>query len=177
MFEDVSTGSPQISPPVSEAERRSMAAEESRQELRQAINGSNQILVSARTALSPFPDTMTIDRAKITITKSAFFRTANIMSIRIEDILNATCTVGPIFGTVTITSRVLNEDRAITVGRFWRDEAKLLKRIAQGYVIALQRNIDCSSLEVGELAHMLEELGADKQPVRHLGGPTVINKE
>jgi len=86
------------------------------------------------------------------------------MSVRIEDVLNATCTVGPVFGTVTIVSRVMNANQDTTIGRFWRRDAKRLKRVLQGYVIALQRSIDCSNLETAELAGMLEKLGADNHP-------------
>jgi hypothetical protein len=138
-----------------------MTAEESKQELEQAIEGSNQVLFSASTVLAIFPDSMTIDRAKVTITKRSFYRMADVMSMRIEDVLNATCTVGPIFGTVTIVSRVMNEDQTSSIGRFWRADAKRLKRIIQGYVIALQRHIDCRELGTQELAAMLEQLGAD----------------
>jgi len=152
---------PQISPPASEESARQMTAEESKEELRQAIKGSNQILAQASTVLQLFPDTMTVDRAKLTITKRTFFRMADVMSMRIEDVLNATCTVGPFLGTVTITSRVMNQDQTSTIGPFWRSEAKRLKRVIQGYVIALQRQIDCSALGTKELARMLEQLGAD----------------
>ena len=152
---------PQISPPASDSSSRSMTAEETKQELEQAIEGSNQVLASATTVLALFPDTMIVDRAKVTIIKRNFFRMADIMSMRIEDVLNATCTVGPFLGTVSITSRVLNEDQTSTIGRFWRADAKRLKRVIQGYVIALQRSIDCSALETNELAEMLEKLGAD----------------
>lgn len=151
----------QVSPPQPEESVRTMSAEESKQELRQAIKGSNQVLFSASTVLAIFPDSMTIDRAKITIAKRSFYRMADVMSMRIEDVLNATCTVGPIFGTVTIVSRVMNEDQTSSIGRFWRADAKRLKRIIQGYVIALQRHIDCSQLGTRELAQMLEDLGAD----------------
>jgi hypothetical protein len=152
---------PQVSPPVSEQGSRTMTAEESKAELKQAIQGSNEVLFSASTVLAIFPDSMTIDRAKVTITKRTFYRMADVMSMRIEDVLNATCTVGPIFGTVTIVSRVMNEDQTSSIGRFWRADAKRLKRIVQGYVIALQRNIDCSQLGTVELSQMLEQLGAD----------------
>ncbi|HEY4161273.1 MAG TPA: hypothetical protein VGM08_04380 [Candidatus Saccharimonadales bacterium] len=164
MAEEYSSPIPQYSPPASNPSPREMAAEESRQELRQAIQGSNQVLVSARTTFAMFPDTMTIDRAKVTITKRQFFSSAEVMSVRIEDVLNATCTLGPLFGTVTIVSRVMNDNQTTTVGRFWRADAKRLKRVMQGYVIALQRNIDCSTLAVPELARMLERLGADEHP-------------
>ncbi len=155
---------PQVSPPAPEQPTRTMTAVESKQELQQAILGSNQVLFSASTVLAIFPDTMTIDRAKVTITKRSFYRMANVMSMRIEDVLNATCTVGPIFGTVTIVSRVMNEDQTSSIGRFWRADAKRLKRIVQGYVIALQRNIDCSQLDTRELSAMLAQLGADNHP-------------
>jgi hypothetical protein len=166
MAENASTHSPQVSPPVSDLSRKSMSAKETRQELQQVIEGSNQVLARANTVLTLFPDTFIIDRAKITITKRSFFRTADIMSIRIEDVLNVGCTVGPFFGNLTLTSRVMNIDQTSVSGRFWRQDAKRLKRIAQGYVIALQRNIDCSALGTKELAQMLEKLGADNhQPV------------
>jgi len=167
MADQTQTGQVQVSPPPARATAQKMTAEETRQELRQAIQGSNQILAQSTTVLALFPDTMTVDRAKVTITKRTFYRVAEVMSMRIEDILNATCTVGPVFGTVTIVSRVLNDDQSYTVGRFWRSEAKRLKRVLQGYVIALQRQIDCSKLETRELAGLLERLGADN----HLGTP------
>jgi len=165
MVDQSPSGLPQVSPPASEPNVRNMTAEESRQELQEVIEGSNQVLFKASTVLAIFPDTMTVDRAKVTITKREFFRTADVMSMRIEDVLNATCTVGPVFGSVSIVSRVMNSDQTSTIGRFWRADAKRLKRIVQGYVIALQRSIDCSKLGTAELALMLERLGADN----HLG--------
>lgn len=158
------SSTPQISPPPEEPSARNMTPEESKKELKEAIKGSNQVLATATTTLTLFPDTMTIDRAKVTITKRAFFRTAEVMSMRIEDILNVTATVGPFFGNVKIMSRVMSTDQAETVGRFWRHDAVRLKRITQGYIIALQRHIDCSSLETKELSRMLERLGADEHP-------------
>jgi len=155
---------PQYSPPAVNQEPKAATAEQSKRELQEAIKGSNEVLTSASTVLALFPDTMTVDRAKVTITKRTFFRVADIMSMRIEDVLNVVCTVGPVFGTVTIVSRVMNNDQSTTIGRFFRKDAKRLKRVTQGYVIALQRNIDCSALGTRELAKMLEQLGADNHP-------------
>ncbi len=155
---------PQLSPPASETGARTLTPQESKQELREAIKGSNQVLVSATAALSLFPDTLTVDRAKLTITKRTFFRTAEVMSMRIEDILNVTATVGPFLGTVKIVSRVMNDEQAATVGPFWRHDAVRAKRITQGYIIALQRGIDCSALGTRELADMLDKLGQDTHP-------------
>lgn len=160
----LSNTTPQISPPVSGSETRTMTAHESKQELQDAIRGSNQVLARATTALMLFPDTLTVDRAKLTITKRTFFRSAEVMSMRIEDILNVTTTVGPVFGNIKIASRVMNQDQDSTVGRFWRRDAERIKHVTQGYIIALQREIDCSALGTKELARMLERLGADEHP-------------
>jgi hypothetical protein len=151
----------QMSPPAADTPQRSTSPEETKQELRAAIQGSNEVLATATTVIPLFPDTITVDRAKFTITQRKFFRVAETMSMRIEDILNVTSTVGPIFGNVKIVSRVMAAETPHTIGPFWRGEAERLKRVTQGYVIALQRNIDCSSLSTKELADMLDKLGAD----------------
>lgn len=138
-----------------------------RNELQHAIQGAHEVLCTA-TTLFPFtifPDTITLDRAKLTVTHRTFFGTAEVMSIRIEDILNVTASIGPILGSVKIVSRVFNVEKPYTVGGFKRQDALLVKRVTQGYVIALQREIDCSSLPVHELAAMLEQLGTDAHDV------------
>ena len=137
--------------------------EDPKQELENAIKGSHQVLVSATTVfpLTIFPDTLIVDRAKLTITRRSFFDVAEVMSIRIEDVLNVTAQVGPLFGSVKITSRIFNIEKPYRVNYFWREDALKIKRITQGYIIALQKEIDCSALSTRELAAMLDELGKD----------------
>jgi hypothetical protein len=142
----------------------SPTAQEVRQQLTQAIKGSNEVLARATTAFKIFADTLTIDRAKLTVTKRQFWRMVEVTSIRIEDVLNVTATVGPLLGSVTFSSRVFNNQIPYTVAGFWRDDALRLKRIAQGYIIARQRNIDCASLPISELTAMLDKLGEDSHP-------------
>ncbi|HSX42788.1 MAG TPA: hypothetical protein VLF59_01745 [Candidatus Saccharimonadales bacterium] len=161
MSEHVARPTPQISPPASNIGSRTTDADTARKELEYAIKGSNQVLAEATTALALFPDTVSVDRAKVTITKRTFFRVAEIASIRIEDVLNVACSVGPFLATITIIARVMNSDQTSVVGRFWRHDAERFKDIAQGYIIALQRNIDCSALETPELTSMLQKLGTD----------------
>jgi len=153
----------QQSPPPAGKDEQSAppSPEETRQELQQAIEGSNEILAQATTILTIFSDTLTLDRAKLTLTKRAFFSTSEVMSIRIEDILNVTATVGPIFGSVKIVSRVFNNQKPYVINHFWREDALKMKRVIQGYIIALQRGIDCRSLPAKELATMLDKLGED----------------
>lgn len=136
---------------------------EAKKELSHAIHGSHEVLAKANTVfpLTLFPDTVTVDRAKLTITERRFFGSAEVMSIRIEDILNVTATVGPLFGSLHIVSRVLNTEKPYDVHHLWREDALKLKRVLQGYVIAIQKEIDCSPLKTKELADMLNELGKD----------------
>lgn len=145
----------------SQEERNTKEVKKAEHELSQAIRGSHEILHSATTAFpfTLFPDTVTIDRAKITITKRAFISVAEIMSIRIEDILNVTANIGPFFGSLHIVSRVLSPDKPYEVKFLWRDDALKIKRILQGYIIAMQKNIDVTPLKTDELATLLDELG------------------
>jgi hypothetical protein len=147
-------------------QRANVTAEEvkeAKRELKQAIKGSQEVLDSATTVFpfTLFPDTITIDRAKLTITHRKFFNVANVMSIRVEDILNVTADVGPFFGSLKILSRALNPDKPYIVNYLWRDDAIKIKKIMQGYVIAMQKDIDLTPLTTPELAAMLVELGAD----------------
>ena len=151
-------------PPADDLGTAKTSPEESRQQLQNAIRGSNEVLATATTVLKLFPDTLTVDRAKLTVTKRTFFQTADVMSMRIEDVMNVTCKLGPFLGSVTIHSRIIGDQQPYTIGLFTRKDAMYLKRITQGYVIALQRQIDCSALPAAELIVMLEQLGQDDHP-------------
>ncbi len=136
---------------------------EVRQELIEAIKSSNEILATASTIFNLFPDTITIDRTKVTVTKRTFFSTADVASIRVEDVLSVEATVGLIFGTLHIFNRVANID-PMTMMMLSRNDALRLKRLLNGYTIAVQREIDCSCLNKEELVTMLDKLGEDNHP-------------
>ncbi len=136
------------------------------EELVQAIGDAHDILVRAKTVfpLTLFPDTLTVDRTKLTITHRDFFKSAEVLSIQIEDILNVTATVGPVFGSVKLSTRFFDPDKPYTVDHFWRADALKVKRIMQGYMIARQKEVDCSALSTSELARLLDELGKVAAP-------------
>lgn len=140
-----------------------LTKQESKQELKRAIKGSESILAQASTVplLTFFPDTISLDRAKLTVTDRYFFRMAKVSSLRVEDILSVNSTVGPFFGSVKVVGRVMNAEQTHEVGPLWRADAERIKRIIHGYVIALQRRIDVSKLSTSELASMLDQLGCD----------------
>lgn len=133
--------------------------------LNKIVAKSHEVLASA-TAVFPFelfPDSVTLDRTKVTITKRSFFWTSEIISIRIEDILNVTTGLGPFFGSLTVASRVMNSVDQFKINYFWRKDAIEMKHVIQGYVIAHHNNIDVAHLSKKELISTLAELGHDAQ--------------
>lgn len=136
------------------------------EELKQVIAHSHEVIASAKTVFPfVFPDEIILDRAKITIVKRTFIRTSDIISIRIEDVLNISASVGPIFGSVTIASRVMNSIDHYDVSRFWRDDALKIKQIIQGYLIARQNGVHTDHLSCEELAKTLLEIDTKSGPV------------
>lgn len=131
------------------------------EELIETLGDSKDILVKATTVfpITLFPDTLTVDRTKISITHRNFFRAGETLSIALEDVLNVTATVGPFFGKILLATRFFDANKPYEVDHFWRKDALRIKRIVQGYLIARQKEIDTSALSVKELANTLDELG------------------
>ena len=149
---------------IREGEERDARTLEPRDGLRKIVRKSHQLLASAQTVILPvnlFPDSVTVDRTKVTITKRTFFWSASVISIRIEDVLNIACSTGPIFGSLTISSRVMNSTDHYEIDYFWRKDALYLKQLIQGYVIAQHNQIETSHLNRRELVRTLLDLGND----------------
>lgn len=143
---------------------RTAAKKTSDANLKKVVAESHEILVRARTVVLPnnlFSDSVVVDRTKVTITKSNFFWNAEVISIRIEDVLNVSTNAGPLFGSLTIASRVMSSTDHFTINYFWRKDAERLKCILQGYVIALHNKIDVQDLTLYELIDTLTDLGHD----------------
>lgn len=136
---------------------------EKAEDLKKIVAQSHEVLMSANTVfpITLFPDTVTVDRTKVTITRRDFFWSSDVMSIRIEDVLNVTATVGPLFGSLTVASRVMSTIDHFKINHFWRTDAIRLKHIIQGYVIAQHNKIDTAHLGHKELIETLLELGHD----------------
>jgi hypothetical protein len=132
-------------------------------DLKKIVEQSHETLMSANTVfpITIFPDTVTVDRTKVTITRRDFFWSSDVMSIRIEDVLNVAANVGPLFGSLTIASRVMSTVDHFRINHFWRSDAIRLKQIIQGYVIAQHNKIDTAHLGKKELIETLIELGHD----------------
>lgn len=156
--QDISTLRP------AELPKRASNAAKSIRKLNKMVEQSKEVLAAAQTVILPnnlFPDTVILDRQKVTINRKTFFWSSDVISIHIEDILNVSTSTGPLFGSLTISSRVMNSTDHYQINYFWRHDALHLKHIIQGYMIAAHNDIDTSHMPREQLIEKLEELGTD----------------
>lgn len=151
--------------PENSVQNDNSAAEQTKkdQDLKKIVTQSHEMLMSVNTVfpITLFPDTVSVDRTKVTITRRDFFWTSDVMSIRIEDVLNVSATVGPLFGSLTVASRVMSTVDHFQIKHLWRNDAIRMKHIIQGYVIAQHNNIDTAHLSKKKLVETIVELGHD----------------
>ena len=133
---------------------------EGAEKLLETTENAQEVLFKAETVFpfTLFPDTVTIDREKLTIANRSFFQTATINSIPIADIQSIEANIGPFFGSVHTTSKFFSSNPR-TVNFLWRADAIKMQRLVQGYIIASEREIDCSAVNNEELIVLLNDLG------------------
>jgi hypothetical protein len=131
--------------------------------LKKVVRKSHEVLASARTVfpVTLFPDSIVVDRTKLTMTKRDFFWTSNVISFQIEDVLNVSCGTGPLFGSLTIASRVMSTVDHYQINYLWRNDAIFLKNLIQGHIIAKNNKLETDRLSKKEMIETLCELGID----------------
>jgi hypothetical protein len=131
--------------------------------LKKVVKKSHQVLASARTVfpMTLFPDSIIVDRTKISIIKRDFFWTSNVISFQIEDLLNVSCAVGPVFGSLSIASRVMSTVDHFNINYLWRGDALFIKSLIQGHIIAKNNKLETDHLSRQETIDTLLELGTD----------------
>ena len=137
-----------------------LAAEEDPEALVNLTQNSQELLVEASTVfpLTLFPDTITVDREKLTIAKRTFFRVASVNSTPITDVQSVEVDVGPFFGAIRITSKYfVNNQREVRY--LWREDATKIHRLLQGLILAHQRQADINTLDKEQLLILLADLG------------------
>lgn len=132
-------------------------------DLKRTVSNAQDVLATATTVFpfTLFPDTIRVDREKLTITHRTFFNVSDVMSIHIDDVLNVTVHAGPLFGSLEISTRFFSEDKPYRVNYFWRHDALKIKALMQGYIIARQKGIDTENVDAKELSSILRKLGAE----------------
>lgn len=125
------------------------------------ITYNAQDVLFEATTIFPFtlvPDTITLDREKLTIANRFFWKTANITSTPVSEIMSCEANVGPIFGSIHLTFRFFADNQR-SINFFWREDALNFQRIMHGYIIANRKEVDTSHIPTDELIDLLEELG------------------
>ncbi len=105
-----------------------------------------------------FPDTITIDREKVTIATRTFFRVARITSAPLTSIINAEASMGPFFGSVTISSKYFVHN-TYSVNFLTRGNALSIQHMLQGFIIAQEKKIDLTDIDKRDLRILLTDLG------------------
>jgi hypothetical protein len=126
--------------------------------------GSQYNLFTAKTVFPfvLFADTLKIDRQKITIVHNDFFGKSQTVSTEIKNIMNIEAQVGPLFGSITVTSKhFLNNTQTIRYLRK-KDVAKA-QRLLQGFIIAQRAKIDTDNIEREQLLVLLHDLGQENR--------------
>lgn len=152
-------------PHVSRADAKKDKELKEADKLKKMVRRSHQVLANVRTVfpLTLFPDSIVVDRTKISITYRSFFWSSRVISFQVEDVLNVSSSVGPLFGSLTIASRVMSTVDHFPVNFLWRSDAIFLKQLIQGHIIAKNNKLETDQLGRSEMVAMLCELGGDAQ--------------
>lgn len=129
-------------------------------------SSANVNLFEARTVslMILFSDTLKIDMQKLTVVHNEFFRTSHTASIQLQDIMNVQSDLGPLFGSMTITSKhYLNNTQ--TLKYLKRKDVIKAQRLIQGFMIAHRANIDTENIDTEKLILLLNELGQENHSI------------
>lgn len=121
---------------------------------------SHDVLFTADTVFpfTLFPDTITLDREKLTLVDRFFFRTAKVITVPISSMISADANVGPFFGSIHMTSKYFIDNTHL-VKFLWRQDAEEVHRLLQGFIIAHEKDIDVSGIDKEDLKVLLRDLG------------------
>jgi hypothetical protein len=105
-------------------------------------------------------DTLKMDRQKLTVVHNTLFGASQTASIRLKDLRNIEADIGPLFGSITLTSQhFLNNTQ--TIKYLKRKDITEAQRLLQGFMIAHEAQIDTDNIEHSELKSLLNKLGQE----------------
>ncbi len=150
----------------SKSNESQMSQEEKKEKHKQDLLDTADIIqdyLFKATSVFPFdlvPNTISVSRMKIAITKRDFFKVSEVMSVLIDDVLNVEANSGPFFGSIKIYTKIYGNDPQVV---HWlpRDATVEFKRIVEGLIIAKKQGINVMEFEKGECRMLLMRLGSD----------------
>lgn len=152
------------SKPVDDAGSKKMDAATETQKLTSLAEGASDNLFIAKTVFPfvLFADTIKIDRQKITIVHNDFFWKSQTASTEIKNIMNIAADAGPLFGSITITSKhFLNNTQ--TIKYLKRSDVTTAQRLLQGFMIAQRAKINTDDIDKKQLLRLLNDLGQENR--------------
>lgn len=108
-----------------------------------------------------FPDVITVDRNKITISQNFFFFTRSVQSIVITDLLTIIVDETLLFARLQIVDRLFHQD-PIEVNTLLKSDARKLRWILEGLIIGKKEKIDFTKISNEELLPKLQRIGMTK---------------
>jgi hypothetical protein len=110
-----------------------------------------------------FPDSVIIDRAKVTYALYLFFYSRRYFPILIENIRTVWVTTNLFFGALTVEIKGLElRDQQKTVEHLWKADAIKAHRIITGLIAIHEEKIDITSLSNQEVLEMTEKIGLSR---------------
>lgn len=134
------------------------------QKLTDLAEGASDNLFIAKTVFPfvLFADTIKIDRQKITIVHNEFFWKSQTASTEIKNIMNIAADVGPLFGSITITSKHF-QNNTQTIKYLKRSDVATAQRLLQGFMIAQRAKINTDDIDKKHLLRLLNDLGQENR--------------
>jgi len=158
------TTTKQFESSTEQAEVKAAAAKEETQDVHEKLiditEKAQDVLFEADTVFpfTLFPDTITLDREKLTVATRTFFRVAKIVSVPVSSISSAEVDVGPFFGSLHMASKYFVQNK-YSVNFLPRSSAIKFQRLLQGFIISQEKNIDLTDIEKSDLLILLGDLG------------------
>jgi len=133
---------------------------EHRSKMQDLAKNSETVLLQISTVFpfDFFPDQISIETTQVNIVRSDFFFDHSIQSIPIKNILEVRIQDSILFSSLTLLDNAYQHNE-VTISYLKKGQANKARRIIQGLVIASKEGVDCSTLEVQELAELSERLG------------------
>lgn len=128
--------------------------------LKNAVEKAEKILIKSK-AIFPFdffPDSITIDRQKLTIVHRNFWGVKNTISVHHSDVKNIEASIGPFMGSVTITSMNFTNNTQ-TVKYLPKDDVLKIQQLVQGFIVANDEKIETNDIDDNTLVDLLTKLG------------------
>lgn len=139
------------------------ASDSESQKLADLVDVDHQALLICRTVFpfDLFPDTISIDRNKITISKRFFFYQRSIQSIIVTDLLTIVVEETLLLASLKIVDRLFHQD-AIEIANLRKGDARKIRWLLEGLIIGKKEKVDFTKISNEELVPKLVQIGKTK---------------